>query len=195
MSFSTTTFQPYRSKLEKRADGFETIFKALEAMNKTNYTLLETGTCRIAENWEGDGQSTRLFDMFLNHKTNQGMLYSIDIDSNACQLSRSYVSPKTKVVCADAITYLHNLPESVKLDLVYLDSYDLDISNPHPSSMHHVMEFLGVFRKNTTSNTILAIDDHYNGKGKGKYISQFLDHIGYKKLYEGYQVVYSLNQI
>ena len=180
----------YASLLNAREDGFRCIFQELEKMGKSEYQILETGTCRIPDNWAGDGQSTRLWNAFLKYYKG-GKCYSVDIDPAACEISRELVNSEyVEVVCEDSVPYLHSLPETQKFDLIYLDSYDVNFENPHPSSLHHVKELLSVIYKNTTPSTIIVIDDHNHGNGKGKYICQWMRSVGYTKLYEGYQIVY-----
>jgi len=195
MSFVKDIYIPtYYPLLKRRADGFLKIFEELENMKKNKYLILETGTCRIPNNWEGDGQSTRLWNAFLEYNKN-GKCYSVDIDPNACLIAKEMINTNyIDIICQNSISYLESIPENIKFDLIYLDSYDLDLNNIHPSSMHHVRELLSVIHKNTTPNTILSIDDHYNGNGKGKYISEWINDIGFKTIYEGYQVVYKLSK-
>jgi hypothetical protein len=51
----------FRPRLGKRADGFAAIFEALTA-GPPRPLIIETGCLRIPGNWEGDGQSTFMFD-------------------------------------------------------------------------------------------------------------------------------------
>lgn len=180
-----TEFQPL---LNLRASGFKKIFELVESLKLDYYSILETGTCRWTGNWTGDGQSTILFDRFVN--CHDGSVISVDIDSNYCQNARTLVSDKTTVINSDSIPYLWNLPRDKKFDLVYLDSYDVDFNAPHPAALHHVMEFIGIVNKNIHDRTIVVIDDHNFGKGKGMYISQFMEKIGAKIVFEEYQIVY-----
>ena len=184
-----TEFQPL---LNLRASGFRKIFELLESLQLEHYSILETGTCRWTGNWSGDGQSTVLFDKFVN--CHDGGFISVDIDPNYCQNARTLVSDKTTVINSDSVPYLWNLPEDKKFDLVYLDSYDVDFNKPHPAALHHVMEFIAIVNKNIHDKTIVVIDDHNFGKGKGMYISQFMEKIGAKIVFEEYQIVYQFNQ-
>lgn len=175
--------------LEIRAEGFRKIFELLEAKKVKNYSILETGTVRTINEWS-DGQSTRLFDMFVNFY--QGNVYSVDISEDACMTSQSVVSPKVLFRCGDSVQFLHERPEYEKFDLIYLDSFDVDFQNAHPSSLHHIFELCSVLHKNTKPGTIIAIDDNKGGVGKGQYIQQYFDMIGVKKVYDGYQLIYQM---
>jgi hypothetical protein len=175
--------------LQIRAEGFRKIFELLEEKKVKNYMILETGTLRTINEWS-DGQSTRLFDMFVNFY--QGNVYSVDISEDACETSQSVVSPRVFFRCGDSVQFMHERPESEKFDLIYLDSFDVDFDKPHPSSLHHVFELCSVLHKNTKPGTIIAIDDNKGGVGKGQYIQQYFDMIGVKKIYDGYQLIYQL---
>lgn len=183
----------YDSKLAQlltiRSDGFRKIFELLEEKKVKNYMILETGTLRTINEWS-DGQSTRLFDMFVNF--HQGNVYSVDISEDACATAQSVVSPRVLFRCGDSVQFLHERPCSEKFDLIYLDSFDVDFENPHPSSIHHIFELCSVLHKNTKSGTIIAIDDNKSGVGKGQYIQQYFEMIGMKKVYDGYQLIYQV---
>lgn len=176
--------------LKHRAEGFRTIFRLLEEKKVKNFRIVETGTTRVPNEWEGDGQSTRLFDSFVNFYS--GTIYSVDISEEAVEVASSLVSNRVYFHIGDSVRFLYNLSSHDKFDLIYLDSFDVDFENPHPSAMHHIFELLSVLHKNTQPGTLIAIDDHDGGRGKGKYIAQYLDQIGVKKVYEGYQIVYQL---
>jgi len=68
----------YAEKLGLRGETFRRIFEILEAMEKSSYTIVETGCARKQDNWGGDGQSTLLFDRFVNHWG--GSVRTVDIN-------------------------------------------------------------------------------------------------------------------
>ena len=183
----------YNSKLAPmlgiREDGFRKIFELLEEKKVKNYMILETGTLRTINEWS-DGQSTRLFDMFVNF--HQGNVYSVDISEDAVETAQSVVSPRVFFRCGDSVQFLHERSSNEKFDLIYLDSFDVDFDKPHESSLNHIFELCSVIHKNTKPGTIIAIDDNKEGKGKGQYIAQYFDKIGIKKVYDGYQLIYQL---
>lgn len=181
--------------VRNRADSLLVVFEELDRMNKDQYTILETG-CMRGDHGEwcfgDDGCATYIFDRFINHYN--GTVYSVDIEKRNVEYAQQRVSSKTKVTCSDSVPYLYNIPDKVKFDLIYLDSYDIERNNPHPSQLHHVKELCSVM-KNVTKGTILAVDDHdafftQGAIGKGNYVKDFMENIGAVKLYEGYQIVY-----
>ncbi len=186
-----TFIQFYDAKLGPllgiRKDGFRFIFEKLESQKIKNYKIVETGTLRKINQWS-DGQSTRLFDMFINF--HQGTLFSVDISEDAIETAHSIVSERTYFRCGDSVSFLNELSSEHKFDLIYLDSFDVDFEKPHESSLHHIFELCSVLHKNTKSGTIIAIDDNKEGVGKGQYISKYFEMIGLKKVYDGYQLIY-----
>jgi hypothetical protein len=174
--------------LGKRADGFQCMWDTLKAMKKDSYLIVETGTTRIPDNWEGDGQSTRIWDMFVNESN--GKVFTVDICPYACGVAKSFVGDKVTVVCEDSVQFLHTFPQKGEIDLLYLDSYDIDFKNPHNSSFHHMKELTTIF-SSLSPSCIIAVDDNIPHAGKGKYVKEFLESVGYKCIYDGYQIVMS----
>ena len=173
--------------LGKRANGFQCMWDALKAMKKDSYLIVETGTTRIPNNWEGDGQSTRIWEMFANESN--GKVFSVDICPRACEVARSLVlSDDVTIVCGDSVNFLHTFSRKGDIDLLYLDSYDIDFNNPHTSSFHHIKELTAVF-SSLSPSCIIAVDDNIPGAGKGKYVREFLETVGYRAIYDGYQIV------
>ena len=58
----------------------------------------------------------------------------------------------------DSVKFLWSIPPEKKIDFLYLDSYDIERENPHPSQMHHVKEMC--VSKNLKKGTIVVVDDH-----------------------------------
>jgi hypothetical protein len=186
----------YAGRLGKRSEGFREIFRALEVQNKEFYRIVETGTTRKADNWEGDGQSTILFDKFVNFY--DGAVFSCDIDPVAVGVARSLTSYKTHCVCSDSVRFLKHYSDlsgsDKQADLFYLDSFDLKLDDPFPSMFHHIKELLaiGSLRK----GVVIAVDDNlvHNGQdiGKGKLVAEYFSNLGVDKLYDGYQSVWQV---
>ncbi len=182
-----------------RYNGFRIIFDNLLKKNKSSYIIIETGTIRDFGNW-CDGQSTLLFYDFL--RCVGGGLLSIDINDaylEDCEnnilnynFTKDYNNkPEFVQVCDDSIETLNELICSV--DLLYLDSFDLDISNPEPSMIHHLKEMLSahkILRGN--KDIIIAVDDNFTSIGKGKYVLEWAKTIKAEILHEGYQIIFKL---
>ena len=95
----------------------------------------------------------------------------------------------------DSVSALHALTQIVskQIDLLYLDSFDLDPNNPLPSAIHHALELTAV-RPLIGPGTIICVDDYAVGSsgGKGMIVDRFMSNIRAKVLYSGYQKVWRL---
>jgi len=186
MSFVRYFDEKFSSKLDRRAQTFRKIFEELEKKKREYYLIVETGCARLADNFAGDGMSTILFDEFVNYY--DGRVVSIDINDSHCMTARTLTSKKTTVYCEDSVSFLWKYDPPIPIDLLYLDSFDINFSKPHPAMLHHLKEFCAI-RNHLKEGTIVAIDDNQNKKsGKGVYIADFLDNVGYKKFINEYQI-------
>lgn len=203
MSFSELFKTKYYDKMKtpghpsnpirNRSDSFLKLFQELEKKENKNFYIVETGTTRADHGhlaFGDDGASTYIFDQFINYY--DGEVNSVDINEENVKYCRSVVSNKTKVFCSDSVKFLWNLPKQRKIDFLYLDSYDIEKNNPHPSQLHHIKELCAVIDK-LTSGSIVVVDDHdaffTGGKiGKGTYVKEFMNNIGAKIIFEDYQI-------
>jgi len=187
--YSSMLRPAFANPVRNRADNFQFIFEYLEKIESP--VIVETGVMRGDHGdmaFGDDGCSTFLFDQFVN--IHGGSFTSIDINSINCNYARSKLSHKSKIVCSDSIPFLWNFHE--KVDMVYLDSYDIELNNPTPSMIHHMKE-LACLLKNFKRETLIVIDDHdaffTGGKiGKGNTIKEFMSQIGKKPVFENYQI-------
>jgi hypothetical protein len=184
----------YRPRLEKRAQGFECLIAAL-SRPREGLVIVETGSLRVPGNWAGDGQSSFLFDALVRDRG--GTLVSIDVTLESLDAARRVCSSAINLVLGDSVATLHNLGLLLarRIDLLYLDSFDLDPDNPMPSAIHHAMELMAA-RALIGPGTIVAIDDyHVEGSevgGKALIIDQYLERIRAPVLFSGYQKVWQL---
>lgn len=184
---------PYLDRLGKRAEAFTTIFTLLQENFESEgpLTIVETGCVRDLSNWEGDGNSTILFNLFAVETGS--IFYSIDNNPGHCDLA-GRTCPTARVLCGDSVAMLYQLRSSVEVvDLLYLDSFDLDWKNPHPSALHHLKELCAAAPL-LKAGSLVFVDDNSNGIGKGMYVSDFLSNIGAEKVFEGYQVGFRMPQ-
>lgn len=188
------TLQEMLNKTDKRQSGFEFI---IDHLRKCKYPLIvETGVSRQEDNYFGDGMSTLIWDAVANELS--GTVHCVDLDGNSCRFSRSNCSEKTMIWCSDSIRWLADKEkEYSKLnrspDLLYLDSYDLDLQNWHPAAMHHMFEFAAI-KSVLKPGTLIAVDDNLlidgNHVGKGTYVADFMNRIGKEMVYKGYQFIW-----
>jgi len=182
--------QHFRPRLGKRADGFAAIFDALPRPPR-DLLVLETGCLRIPRNWEGDGQSTFMFDALA--RDCNGLFFSIDITAESIDTARRACSSATHLILNDSVAALHALSRAVptQASLLYLDSYDVDLADPLPSAIHHALE-LTAARPLIGPGSIVCVDDYGFGSegGKGMILDKFFSSIRAQVLHCGYQKVW-----
>ena|SRR5688572_20792513 len=179
----------YLQKLGIRKPTFWHLFEHLERNPVT--CILETGCLREIDNWEGDGQSTRLFDHYAAMTGSD--FWSVDNDPISITAA-SKVCQHTKLVLYDSVRFLQNFNERV--GLLYLDSFDLDEKNPDPAALHHLMELCAI-RPCLKPGALVMVDDsptdaQGRSTGKGAMVAQYMQHIGAKRLAFGYQDLWQM---
>jgi hypothetical protein len=180
-------------RLRARAEGFATIFRALPKQPEKLLTV-ESGCLRIPRNWDGDGQSTFMFDALA--RTRGGLFFSIDVNVESVETARRACSSSTNLILGDSVATLHALSALIgrPANLLYLDSYDLDPQNPMPSAIHHAMELIAA-QSLIGPGTIVCVDDYGVGPqagGKGLLLDLYFSTIRAEVLHSGYQKVWRL---
>tara|TARA_B110000114_G_C14981259_1_gene352581 strand:+ start:140 stop:874 length:735 start_codon:yes stop_codon:yes gene_type:complete len=188
---------------------YHTMKKSLELLlkNNNNNIIVETG-CSTHQGTK----STTLWDKFVN--SYGGNVYSVDLDDRAVTLANSVTSDKTLVTCSDSVEYLKTFTQPI--DLLYLDSYDVDFSNPLPSANHHLNEFNAVKHLLHKGSIVLIDDtpvsaDWYDDaysipvnspkrtnflpemSGKGSLVNVELEKMNATKILHQYQVLWVIN--
>jgi hypothetical protein len=173
-----------------RASSFRKIFQNLINLEKDYYHIVETGSIRGWDQW-GDGQSTRLFDSFVNYF--DGCVTTIDINIKYTELTHNNTSDKVQAINGNSLEILPTIKNCA--DLLYLDSFDNGPGDELNSSLHHLYEL--ICSKNIIdNNTIIAVDDtDEDGEGKGKYIVEFVQKANFKILvHEGRQFAFKMEK-
>ncbi len=193
--------------LAARAEGFTKIFDYLDRFDRP-VGIIETGCVRGKDFWSGDGCSTVLFDKYAESHPGS-VVYSVDISEEATSVCRELVSARVKVHTGDSVLFLKQLAgarpaDLPNLDLLYLDSFDVDFENAFPSAFHHIKELLAVSPL-LQHETLVVVDDsppHFTGYidhdkfqliadpevgGKGKLLASYAKHIGIDPLFVSYQ--------
>lgn len=191
---------------------YHTMKKSLELLlnnnsNNSNNIIVETG-CSTNQGT----RSTSLWDMFVNKFG--GNVYSVDLDNFAVTNANRMTSDKTLVTYSDSVEYLKTFTQPI--DLLYLDSYDVDFSNPLPSAEHHLNEFNAV-KHLLHKGSIVLIDDtpisanwyddacsipendsrkvnfNPNMSGKGSLVNTELEKMNATKILHQYQSLWIIN--
>ncbi|XGB43163.1 MAG: hypothetical protein LVS60_05120 [Nodosilinea sp. LVE1205-7] len=195
-------------KLARRKATFRYIFEYLDQRNRPVF-LIETGCVRRENTWEGEGQSSVLFDRFCRELPGSEA-YSVDINPEATNLCKSLVSSALKVHTGDSVRFLKELavnrPANFQyLDLLYLDSYDVEFNDPHLSALHHMKELMAAANLISAETLVVVDDAPLQGffvqsaegldlimepeiSGKGKYVADYAKTIGLTPVFTGYQV-------
>ncbi len=165
--------------------------------------ILETGSAAHGT------KSSTLFIYYV--KIFGGNFNTVDLNPNIKLLYRHLESSNIMFHSNDSLEYLSGMSdlEISNLDLVYLDSYDLDINNPEPSQEHGLKEF-NILNEKLKKGAVLAIDDtpstyekfgikennQFNFvPGKGRLILDYLKNNKqlYEVVYHNYGVVLRKN--
>jgi len=170
----------------KRADTFRKALTYLEERNNPPYTIIETGTTRNFGNWS-DGQSTQIWNNFVQHYGFGSQVVSIDINLKYIEAVKTKL-PKVSCFCGDSVKTLNLLDGYVAIaDLIYLDSFDLDRANPMPSAIHHLKELTAIYGR-MQKGSLLMVDDCISDKiGKHILVKEFMENIGKEPFFTGYQ--------
>jgi hypothetical protein len=197
------------AKLALRAKSFRKIFEYLDSVDGP-ITIVETGCARLADNWAGDGQSTVMFDKYIGGRDQESECYTVDIDPASIAACKQLVSPRIVVNQDDSVHYLNVLArkfahDEKRISLLYLDSFDLDMTYWYPSAIHHLKELTAVMRC-IDAKTLVVVDDcPLNGNfvpgdgnqisfvgsasvgGKGRLVAEYAASVGAQILFAEYQ--------
>ena len=129
-----------------------TLTLALEMLDRRSSVLLETGSSAWGTN------SSLLFDSYVN--SFGGLFQSVDIRAEPMYTLSAKCSPHSTFFCDDSVAFLHKYTKrTAKIDLAYLDSWDVDFENPLPSAIHGLHEFLVILPLLRERGGLLLIDD------------------------------------
>lgn len=194
-SFLEQFDREFAPRLGQRGATFRRVFECLEARGRDFYTIIETGVCHLAtadgspDQLSLHGHSTLLFDRFVN--AHDGRVYSVDISALHCERAARWVSEKTHLFCHDSRAFLAGFVPPTPIDCLYLDSLDVDWSDPHRTALHHLQELCTVL-PHLTEGCIVFVDDMVNGAGKAGYIVDVMRRLGATLLFDDYQIGWQL---
>jgi spermidine synthase len=144
-----------RSERSSQADS---ILKVLEQHLKTEgpINIIETGA---SHNWD-DGMMGLLFARISQHTG--GKMWMVDIDKDIIEHSKEVFKNEgitcVEFIVGDSVKFLEDFNERV--DIVHLDSWDLNLFDPFPSALHGWREFISIKDK-LSNESIVIVDDNY----------------------------------
>jgi hypothetical protein len=187
---------------------FSSLRDVLRLLDGSPSLILETGSSA----WGLD--SSRLFDAYV--ASFGGEFRSVDNRLQPMFELRGDLSDRSALICDDSVRFLRNWVSANPgrhADLVYLDSWDLEVSSPLPAAEHGLAEYRAVASA-LGEGSLLLIDDtpetpeqfppelrsaarafeaeHGMVPGKGMLVERELreHHPGATKLHHRYQVLY-----
>lgn len=192
-------YNEVRSRLGHRQSGFDYIFEYLKELEDP--IIVETGCARQMDNYEGDGQSSLLFDKYVHQYG--GEFYTVDISQESTDYCKSRMVGNSVVFTNDSITELKNRnymfqERNVKIDFLYLDSFDAPRDQPevvYQSALHHLYELLTI-APSLKNGALIGVDDNWieqkDGKnvlaGKGQFVFDYMQKSGRPLIHDGYQL-------
>ena len=151
----------YKSITTFRENQAKSVYQVL--LNNFDFDYVECIETGASQNLE-DG----CFGLYLAKITNDcgGTFNSVDISSDIVEKSKEIFNkylPNLKIYhnCQDSVAFLENYKGSP--NLVHLDSWDLDITNPVKSMLHGWLEFVAIKDKMPSGSIILIDDNFLNG--------------------------------
>ena len=196
-------------QLALREKTFRRIFQYLDELDGP-INIVETGCARLENNWAGDGQSTVLFDKYINARDTKSQVLTVDINSQNVIECQKLVSKRTVVSNDDSVHFLANLAVSFQknnqsISFLYLDSFDLDMDYWFQSAAHHLKELTSVMRC-IDNRTLVVVDDcplnanfvptsndqiafigNPSVGGKGRLVAEYAKAVGAKLEFAEYQ--------
>jgi len=196
-------------KLALREKTFRRIFQYLDGFDGP-ISIIETGCTRVEGNWEGDGQSTVLFDKYITFRDTVSECYTVDINQKSVSVCKKLVGERVKVTQDDSVHYLSLISKDFldhkkAVNFVYLDSFDLNWTHWYPAAIHHLKELAAII-KCFNEKTLLVVDDCLlNGNfvypeenkivmvdkpkigGKGRLIAEYASAVGANLEFADYQ--------
>ena len=147
---------------ESRLKFINKVYHYFVSLNRP-INVLETG-CGHYGDCKTFAPMTYIFADILNNLKG-GSLLTVDINENNLNKCKELTKTFSHIVnykLGDSVHVLRNLNEDFakSLDLIILDSYDLNLFYPNPSGIHHLQELLMLYNK-INKNCLIAIDDNF----------------------------------
>lgn len=163
--------QPWAAKLARRKNNFEFMCEHMAKVCETLPYLVETGSAWDKGNWDGQGQSTLIWDWLVSELHIN--VLSIDITPSSTESAKS----QTKHVIyetADSVKTLNEFHWPEKIGLLYLDSRDWTEQENLDSAFHHMMELTTVWARLPSGCLVVVDDRHGDMRGKHWLVEAFL---------------------
>lgn len=177
----TEYFKKYEHYLQGRYPTMQTALNLLVQFTDQPM-IVETGCMRGFQDW-GAGMSTYLFAEFVTQYG--GYFHSVDIDQNNVDIAKYACQGKTAHIHHDDSLDFLSKWDKGKIDLLYLDSYDMG-NTAHLARMasHHQLKEIEIAFEKLNDKAIVLLDDtNFIGMGKAGQSRAFLRQAGCVELY------------
>ncbi len=156
-------------------------------LNSDKGCIIETGTAWDKDNWEGQGQSTLIWDWICGRTKHEA--YSIDLNPEAAKHALDHTM-NVELITGDSVKTLSSMADRILENcvLLYLDSYDWSPEANLDSAFHHMAELTCVWSKLPAGCMIVVDDRHGDMKGKHFMVELFMDKLGIKPVFKDYQI-------
>lgn len=131
----------------------ESLRNTLNLLDGREAVILETGSSAWGT------KSSQLFDSYVEQFG--GTFATVDIRLGPLVALRKALSSRSSLTVMDSVAFLDRWVRrnpSRTVDLVYLDSWDLDVDDPWPSAVHGLKELTAVLPA-LRSGSLLLVDD------------------------------------
>lgn len=169
-----------------------TFWKMMEHLDKCEPGyIIETGCTRSEGNWEGDGQSSLIWDWVAEQTEMKFRPISIDITEEfikIAELNTKHVDFRLGDSVQTLNSFVRDNYAVETTRLLYLDSFDWSQEAHLDSSFHHMAELATVWNKLPKGCLVVVDDRHSPQLGKHFMVTLFMEKLGIKPLFEEYQI-------
>lgn len=181
--------EPRFKKLARRRDNFRTMVEHVLAVAEKNghATIVETGCAWHKDNWEGQGQSTLIWDWLAE----RAPINVISIDITPTSVANAEEQTKhVEFILSDSVQALNafDAKQLEHLGLLYLDSFDWSKELNTESAYHHAMELMACWRLIPSQAMVVVDDRHGDFQGKHWLVELFFQQLGYTPEFRNHQI-------
>lgn len=176
---------PNFQKLGRRGKNFRAMIE--HVLKYSGSLIVETGTAWDKNNWEGQGQSTLIWDWLLSRCEDLSLPISIDVREEGISVAKGQTQ-NVRFICGDAVKVLGELAEPGKIHLLYLDSYDWTPETNIESAAHHLMELTSIWPKLPLGCMVVVDDRHGEFQGKHWMVEAFMKKVSAQVAFKNHQI-------
>lgn len=181
--------EPRFSRLSRRKENFEKMCVHASETYNSDGVIIETGTAWDQDNWEGQGQSTLIWDWLASKSGVE--VYSIDLSKEHIETAKK----QTKYVhylTGNSIEVLNQIPKALleRCKLLYLDSFDWSQDLNLESAYHHMAELTSVWSSLPVGCMVVVDDRHGDHIGKHWMVEAFMTVLSIKPVFKNHQIAW-----